>query len=81
MRWPAGVGIPRAVFGGRACGRVVPARRRHSVEEYGVYLDSDSVMDELRAFVAARDWDRFHTPQNLAKSVSIEAAQLLELFF
>ncbi len=43
-------------------------------------MDKDSVMDELRAFVASRDWDQFHTPQNLAKSVSIEAAELLELF-
>ena len=43
-------------------------------------MDKDSVMDELRAFVASRDWDQFHTPQNLAKSISIEAAELLELF-
>jgi dCTP diphosphatase len=43
-------------------------------------MHKDSVMDELRAFVAARDWDQFHTPQNLAKSISIEAAELLELF-
>ena len=43
-------------------------------------MDKDSVMDELRAFVAARDWDQFHTPQNLAKSIAIEAAELLELF-
>lgn len=34
----------------------------------------------LRAFVAERDWDQFHTPENLAKSISIEAAELLELF-
>ncbi len=43
-------------------------------------MDKDSVIDELRAFVAARDWDQFHTPENLAKSISIEAAELLELF-
>jgi NTP pyrophosphatase (non-canonical NTP hydrolase) len=43
-------------------------------------MDKDSVMDELRAFVASRDWGQFHTPQNLAKSISIEAAELLELF-
>ena len=43
-------------------------------------MDKDSVMNELRAFVASRDWDQFHTPQNLAKSISIEAAELLELF-
>ena len=38
------------------------------------------VVDELRAFVAERDWAQFHTPENLAKSVSIEAAELLECF-
>ncbi len=38
------------------------------------------VQDALRAFVAERDWAQFHTPENLAKSVSIEAAELLECF-
>ena len=37
-------------------------------------------MARLRAFVAARDWKQFHTPENLAKSISIEAAELLECF-
>ena len=50
------------------------------LHDYGVHMDKDSVIDELRAFVAARDWDQFHTPENLAKSISIEAAELLELF-
>jgi NTP pyrophosphatase (non-canonical NTP hydrolase) len=39
-----------------------------------------SVSDEIAAFVAERDWDQFHTPENLAKSISIEAAELLECF-
>ncbi|WP_298254699.1 nucleotide pyrophosphohydrolase [uncultured Arthrobacter sp.] len=34
----------------------------------------------LAAFVAERDWGQFHTPQNLAKSIVIEAAELLECF-
>jgi NTP pyrophosphatase (non-canonical NTP hydrolase) len=34
----------------------------------------------LAAFVAERDWAQFHTPENLAKSVAIEAAELLECF-
>lgn len=38
------------------------------------------VLDELRAFVAERDWAQFHTPESLAKSISIEAAELLECF-
>ncbi len=38
------------------------------------------IMEELRAFVAERDWGQFHTPENLAKSISIEAGELLEAF-
>lgn len=34
----------------------------------------------LRAFVAERDWGQFHTPVNLAKSIAIEAGELLECF-
>lgn len=34
----------------------------------------------LTDFVMERDWDQFHTPENLAKSISIEAAELLEQF-
>ena len=35
------------------------------------------VIDE---FNKARDWSKFHTPENLAKSISIEAGELLECF-
>ena len=34
----------------------------------------------LRDFNEARDWEKFHTPENLAKSVAIEAGELLECF-
>jgi NTP pyrophosphatase (non-canonical NTP hydrolase) len=40
----------------------------------------NTVRDELRAFVAERDWSQFHSPENLAKSISIEAGELLECF-
>ena len=39
-----------------------------------------SVSKALESFVAARDWDQFHSPENLAKSIVIEAAELLECF-
>jgi dCTP diphosphatase len=39
-----------------------------------------SVSDEIAAFVEDRDWGQFHTPENLAKSISVEAAELLECF-
>lgn len=34
----------------------------------------------LSAFMAEREWDQFHSPENLAKSISIEAGELLECF-
>lgn len=43
-------------------------------------MPSPSTLTALRAFVAERDWDQFHSPENLAKSISIEAAELLELY-
>ena len=39
-----------------------------------------SVREAISDFVAERDWDRFHSPENLAKSVAIEAGELLECF-
>lgn len=38
----------------------------------------EETLSMLKEFVAERDWDRFHTSANLAKSISIEAAELLE---
>ena len=35
---------------------------------------------EIDAFVQERDWAQFHTPKNLAMSVAIEAAEILEHF-
>lgn len=37
-------------------------------------------MAALREFVAERDWAQFHSSENLAKSVAIEAGELLECF-
>ncbi len=34
----------------------------------------------IRRFTEDRDWDQFHSPANLAKSISIEANELLECF-
>jgi len=39
-----------------------------------------SLRDALREFSAARDWDQFHSPRNLAAALSVEAAELLEPF-
>ena len=37
-------------------------------------------IDRIRKFNKDRDWDQFHTPENLAKSICIEAGELLECF-
>lgn len=37
-------------------------------------------IDRILKFTEDRDWDQFHTPANLAKSISIEAGELLECF-
>lgn len=37
-------------------------------------------INRIRRFVADRDWEQFHTPANMAKSIAIEASELLECF-
>ena len=37
-------------------------------------------INRIRRFTEDRDWDQFHSPANLAKSLVIEAAELLECF-
>ena len=37
-------------------------------------------IERIRRFTEDREWDQFHTPSNLAKSISIEANELLECF-
>lgn len=38
------------------------------------------LMNRIRQFNIDREWDKFHTPVNMAKSISIEANELLECF-
>ncbi|NLD26740.1 MAG: nucleotide pyrophosphohydrolase, partial [Acholeplasmataceae bacterium] len=38
------------------------------------------IIEKIMKFVQERDWDQFHTGENLAKALIIEAAELLELF-
>ena len=37
-------------------------------------------LNRIRKFTEDRDWDQFHSPANIAKSIVIEAAELLECF-
>ena len=41
---------------------------------------TEQTINRIRKFTADRDWNQFHTPANLAKSISIEANELLECF-
>lgn len=43
-------------------------------------MGNHELLRALREFVSERNWQQFHTPENLAKSISIEAAELLELY-
>ena len=40
----------------------------------------EETLERIRAFTEDRDWEQFHSPSNLAKSITIEAAELLECF-
>jgi dCTP diphosphatase len=46
--------------------------------------DENTTIEDLKLivkeFVQKRDWQKFHTPRNLAESISIESAELLEIF-
>ena len=40
----------------------------------------EDVIKQIKKFNEERDWDQFHSPENLAKSICIEAGELLECF-
>ncbi|GGR41064.1 nucleotide pyrophosphohydrolase [Streptomyces netropsis] len=42
--------------------------------------DLKTLQQRLSAFAAARDWQPFHTPKNLAAALSVEASELVEIF-
>ena len=43
-------------------------------------IDSTGLAKQLREFASVRDWEQFHTPKNIATSISVEASELLEIF-
>ena len=40
----------------------------------------NNLMQRVAEFVEERDWTKFHTPKNLAMSIAIESAEIMELF-
>ena len=66
---------------------MIDQRHREGVEfgrrlasRYGLAMGESRVIQELREFTAERDWAQFHSAENLAKSITIEAGELLECF-
>ncbi len=43
-------------------------------------LDITALQENLRRFAAERDWEQFHSPKNLTMALSVEAAELVEIF-
>ena len=61
--------------------RSVPASRaRRSATSLHSATTLAQLQDLIAAFVRERDWEQFHSPKNLAMSIAVEAAELMELF-
>jgi NTP pyrophosphatase (non-canonical NTP hydrolase) len=43
-------------------------------------MDLSALQQRLQRFADERDWNRFHSPKNLAMALSVEAAELVEIF-
>lgn len=43
-------------------------------------MNIKSFQHRLREFAAEREWERFHSPKNIATALAVEAAELLEPF-
>ena len=43
-------------------------------------MDIESLQRKLREFAAARDWEQYHNPKNLAMALAVEAGELQEIF-
>ncbi|MDR2837646.1 MAG: nucleotide pyrophosphohydrolase [Azonexus sp.] len=49
-------------------------------QPYAHVTSLDTLRDALREFVAARDWRQYHAPKNLVMALSVETAELVEIF-
>ena len=43
-------------------------------------MNVNKIMKMLRVFASERDWEKFHSPKNLAMALSVEASELVEIF-
>jgi NTP pyrophosphatase (non-canonical NTP hydrolase) len=68
---------------GSVCQNALLRAHRHRLggqERSTALNDLERLRDALRDFAAAREWDQFHSPKNLAMALSAEAGELLETF-
>jgi NTP pyrophosphatase (non-canonical NTP hydrolase) len=74
----------RPVAGAAGPVTIRPAGANAAVGREAPMNDAQTRVQELRLliaeFVAARQWERYHDPKNLAMSIAIEAAELMEHF-
>ena len=40
----------------------------------------EALKKQIKGFIQARDWEQYHAPKNLALALSVEAAEILEIF-
>ena len=40
----------------------------------------EELRDQIKEFIQARDWEQYHAPKNLAMALSVEAAEIVEIF-
>ena len=43
-------------------------------------LDIEKINKKLKKFSGDRDWDKYHSPKNLAMALSVEVSELVEIF-
>lgn len=43
-------------------------------------MDIEQIKQKLRDFAEMREWNQYHSPKNLASAISVESAELLEIF-
>ena len=59
---------------------VILYQENKPLTNYAIIKIMEKVQLEIEKFNKERDWDQFHSPENLAKSIAIEAGELLECF-
>lgn len=50
------------------------------LKEVWYMRDLEEIRIKVAEFASDRDWEKFHSPKNLAMALSVEAAELLEIF-